>query len=47
MMELIFTNKDNTNELIQFAIVLSTVCVMSMALTGFAIKKLLQMMLSR
>ena len=47
MMELILTNKESTSEIIQFSIVLATVAMFSMALTGFSVKKIIQFALSK
>lgn len=46
ILETILANKENTDLLVQFAVVSSTVCIVAMAITGFSIKKLTQMMLS-
>lgn len=46
ILEMILANKENTDELVQFAVIATTACIMAMALTGFSIKKLIQMMVS-
>lgn len=46
ILETILANKEHTDQLVQFAVIASTVCIMAMALTGFSIKKIIQMMIS-